>query len=435
MTTGTCSENALAISHRLSQRRQLAQDQAISFLMQQGVENPGVISLAAGLVDQQMLPVEATRMAFESLFADRERAQDALQYGTTPGIQRLRTEVIRHLARLEGTTVDELCLDPNRVLLTTGSQQLLALVADVLLDPGDICLVAAPTYFVFLGTLAGVGARALPVAADRDGMCMDALEQQLQRLTATGELDRVKLIYLGSYYENPSGVSLGAERRARAVEIAKRWSECHQIFVLEDAAYRELRYDGPELASVWSFDSERNTVILTQTFSKSFSPGLRVGFAVVPEPLVKPICDLKGNEDFGSACLNQHLMATVFEQGLYEPHVRKLCASYCAKRDAMIGAADKYFGDIDRVDWYRPNGGLYVWMSLPDTVDTGFSGPLFRRATEHEGVMYVPGDLCFSAEQTPLPRNNLRLSFGVQSIEGIEEGMRRLARAVRAIIH
>ena len=120
----------------------------------------------------------------------------------------------------------------------------------MLFRSGDICLVASPTYFVFLGTLAGVGARAVPVETDEDGMRMDALETELERLEAAGELDRVKLIYLVSDFENPSGISLSAERRAAAVEIARRFSKEHRIFVLEDAAYRELRYDGPELPSI-----------------------------------------------------------------------------------------------------------------------------------------------------------------------------------------
>src|SRR5690606_7945280 len=180
-----------------------------------------------------------------------------------------------------------------------------------------------------------------------------------------GRLDRVKLIYLVSYYDNPSGRCLAAERRGPILEIARKWSREHRILILEDAAYRELRYDGEVLPSVWSHDEARDTVIYTQTFSKSFSPGLRVGFGVVPAELVKPLCDRKGNEDFGSAHLNQHLLATVLESGLYARHVEEVCAAYTIKRDAMLAAADRYFADIDGASWVHPHGGLYVWMSLP----------------------------------------------------------------------
>ena len=316
----TKSEKSLAHSEvRLSRRRQWAAGQAISFLMQQAVENPHVISLAAGLVDSSSLPIDETRDVLRTVLDDQVLAQQALQYGTTQGSERLRKEVGRLLGRYEG--LSNRAIDPGQIVLTTGSQQLLSLVGEVLLDPGDICLVAAPTYFVFLSVLSGLGARAIPVDADDQGMRVDLLEEQLARLAAAGELPRVKLIYVVSYYENPSGISLSEERRQRVVEIARRWSKDQRIFVLEDAAYRDLRYDGPVHPSVWSFDAERETVILAQTFSKSFSPGLRVGFGVVPDSLVRPICDRKGNEDFGSAHFNQRIMTAVLESGRYESHV------------------------------------------------------------------------------------------------------------------
>ncbi|MBW3541802.1 MAG: PLP-dependent aminotransferase family protein, partial [Planctomycetes bacterium] len=323
-------------------------------------------------------------------------------------------------------------LDAGRLVLTTGSQQLLSLVGEVLLDPGDICLVAAPTYFVFLGVLNGLGARAVPIATDEDGMRMDALESELVRLDVAGELARVKLIYLVSYFENPSGISLSLERREEAVELARRWSHAGRIFILEDAAYRELHYDGPQLPSVWSFDPTGETVIYAQTFSKSFSPGLRVGYGVLPQELIAPICDRKGNEDFGSANFNQHLLSTVFEEDLYGSHVRLVCDSYRRKRDAMLTAADRWFGNLPDVEWVHPQGGLYVWMTLPEHIDTGFESELFRRAVHGEEVMYVPGELFYAGPPADRPRHQMRLSYGVQTPAGIEEAMRRLSRAVAA---
>lgn len=400
--------------------------------MQQAVQNPQVISLAAGLVDQASLPVDEVRLASARLLSDESQARQALQYGTTAGADRLRRILVAHLATLEGCRVDQLGVDAEQVILTTGSQQLLSLVAEALVDPGDVVLVAAPTYFAFLGTLNGVGARIIPVAADADGMCTDALETALESLERDGELPRVKLIYIVSWYENPSGISLSASRRRAVVEIARRWSREHRIFVLEDAAYRELHYDGPLLPSVWSFDETRETVILAQTFSKSFSPGLRVGFGVVPRELVGPLCDRKGNEDFGSANFNQHLLATVFEQGLYADHVRILRETYRRKRDAMLAAANRYFGNIAEVEWVHPHGGLYVWMTLPESVATGFESPLFERAAKVEQVMYVPGEVCYAGPAHLKPRNQMRLSFGTQTLAGIDEGMRRLAHAVAA---
>ena len=418
---------------QISQRAQWGSHQPISFLMEQAVQNPSVISLAAGLVDQTTLPDVEVLAAGRALLADQPLARQALQYGTTQGAERLRKQLLQYLANLEGCLVEQLGIGLEQLIVTSGSQQLLSLVGEVLLNPGDVVLVAAPTYFAFLGTLNGLGARCIPVETDADGMRTDALEAAFQKLEGEGELARVKLIYVVSYYENPTGISLSADRRKTVVDIARRWSRDQRIFVLEDAAYRELRYDGPELPSVWSFDTDRQTVILAQTFSKSFSPGLRVGFGVIPRDLVEPLCDRKGNEDFGSANFNQHLLATVFEQGRYAPHGELLRATYRGKRDAMLAAADRYFGDCSGVSWVHPHGGLYVWMTLPLAITTGFDSPLFQQAVQVDQVMYVPGEVCYADPVESRPRNQMRLSFGTQSVEGIDEGMKRLACAVRAV--
>ena len=399
--------------------------------MQQAVENKDVVSLAAGLVDFETLPVDETRAAMESLLGDDAAARQALQYGTTPGSDRLRRLLLEHFARLEDRAVDELGIDAGQLMLTTGSQQLLSLVCEILLDPGDICLVAGPTYFVFLGNLEGVGAEVVTVDTDDGGMRPEALEEALAKIDAAGKLDRVKLIYLVSYYDNPSGRCLDADRRRPILDIAKKWSRDQRILILEDAAYRELRYDGPSIPSVWSHDEDRDTVIYTQTFSKSYSPGLRIGFGIVPRELMKPLCDRKGNEDFGSAHFNQHLLATVLDNGRYLEHVDKVRAAYTIKRDAMLAAADRYFADIDGVSWVHPHGGLYVWMSLPSRVETGFESRLFQSATKTHGVMYVPGELAYAGPIDARPRHQMRLSYGVQSPKGIDDGMRRLSEAVR----
>ncbi len=418
-----------------SQRRQRASDSAISFLMQQGVEHPQVLSLAAGLVDAASLPMTETLEAARAVLADESRGRLALQYGTSLGDVRLRQQLAEYHNRLERTSVPAgtRAATADEFVCTTGSQQLLALLADTLLDPGDICLVAAPTYFVFLGVLEGVGARTIALPADVHGMRMDALTAELQRLESVGELSRVKLIYVVSEFENPTGISLSLERRSELVEIAKHWSQRRgeKIYVLEDSAYRELHYDAPPPPSVWSFDTDGDTVIHAGTFSKSFSPGLRVGFGLMPRELRESVNDLKGNQDFGSANFNQHLLAELLASGRFETHAEEVRAAYRIKRDAMLAAADEFVADLPGVSWVHPHGGLYVWMSLPPHVATGFDSPLFRRAVDLEQVMYVPGELCFGGPLEQRQRNHMRLSFGVLSPDRIREGMQRLSRAVR----
>jgi 2-aminoadipate transaminase len=431
----TTNPPAEAVEVKLSRRWKWAtHGRAISYLMEQAVENPNAISLAAGLVDPSTLPVDETRRVLGEMLGDPERGRRALQYGTTPGSERLRRQIAQLIERLEARSNAPVEIDPARLILTTGSQQLLSLVGEVLLDPDDICLVAAPTYFVFLGVIHGLGARAVPIPADENGMQIDLLERELERIEAAGELSKVKLIYAVSYFENPSGVSLSTERRRELVRLAERWSRDHKIFVLEDAAYRELCYDGPDRPSIWSFDPSHETVILSQTFSKSFSPGLRCGYGLLPKPLVRPVSDRKGNEDFGSSNFVQHLLATVLESGRYEAHVEQVRASYRVKRDRMLAAADKYFADLPGVSWVRAHGGLYVWMTLPEQIATGLDSPFFERAVKVDGVMYVPGELCYAGPAAQRSRNQMRLSFGVESPDKIEEGMRRLANAVRAVL-
>jgi 2-aminoadipate transaminase len=155
---------------------------------------------------------------------------------------------------------------------------------------------------------------------------------------------------------------------------------------------------------------------------------------MLPAALVRPVADRKGNEDFGSSNFNQHLLASVLESGSYESHVEQVRASYREKRDRMLAAAERYFGDLPGVSWVRPQGGLYVWMTLPPKLQTALDSPLFQRAAQVDGVMYVPGDLCYAGPPAERRRNQMRLSFGVETPDRIEEGIRRLASAVRAML-
>lgn len=419
---------------QFSERWKWGSRQAISFLMEQGVDNPDILTLGAGLVDAGSLPVEEVAHLVSEICADPQEARAALQYGSTQGSPRLRAALVKHLATLEKCSPGELGVTADQLLLTTGSQQLLSLICEVLFNPGDICFVAAPTYFVFLGTLAGVGARIIPVRSDENGMIMEELDHAISKIADAGELHRIKLIYLVSDFENPSGVCLSAERRQQAVQLAKRWSRQQRILILEDAAYRELRYSGQPLPSIWSFDTDRQHVLLAQTFSKSFSPGLRVGYGVVPAELIGPLSDRKGNEDFGSANFNQQLLARALETGVYTRHVERVRQAYTLKRDAMLQAADRYFSDIPGVRWVQPDGGLYVWMSLPEQISTSFDNPLFVHATRQEQVMYVPGSLCYTGPLETRPAHQMRLSFGVLEPEVIDRAMFHLSRAVRKFV-
>jgi 2-aminoadipate transaminase len=403
---------------------------SINHLMQTALENPGIVSLAAGFVDQRSLPVEITGQAASELFGDPSAGRRALQYGTTIGDRSLRARLVEDLERGEGRPAGFYQEIVPRTIVTTGSAQLIYLVCEALLDPGDIVLVESPTYFVFLGPVETMGARAIRVPIDEEGLCLDELEAALERLEAQGELERVKLIYTIPEHANPTGISLSADRRRPLVELARRWSRTHRIFVLEDAAYRGLSFGSSEPPSIWSHDGEADTVILARTFSKTFSPGLKVGYGVLPEGLIDPILFLKGNHDFGSANLNQRLLEQVLADGSYHCHLARLNGLYGRKCEVFLSALEEHVGVLDsEVSWTRPEGGLFVWMTVPEGLDTGFDGPLFSRCVR-EGVLYVPGEFAFAAEPAPRPRNHIRLTFGVPSEAELVEGARRLAAAL-----
>jgi 2-aminoadipate transaminase len=428
----------------LSRRALRTADQPISYFMQQAVENPRLISLAAGLVDAESLPGIEVMSAMDELLSRTATAQAALQYGTTQGLLSLREKLLARTTALDSMKPSELSLTMGDVVVTTGSQQLLYLLGELLLDPGDIVITEAPSYFVYQGTLNSLGARTLAVPMDDEGMNTDALADLLARLERSGELERVRMIYVTDYFQNPSGLTLSLPRRRHLLELARRFGRKNRIFILEDAAYRELRYDGPDLPTIKSLDADNSTVILGMTFSKPLAPGLKTGYGLLPRALMTSLLRLKGNHDFGSNNLTQHVLERLLENGAYDRHVARLCDVYRRKRDAMLAGLAEEFpvtrNGSGKVHWTHPAGGLYVWLAFPPEVCTGPDSPLMRAALE-KGVLYVPGEFCYvNGANGPVPKNEARLSFGVASPEQIREALRRLGRAVRntevpALVH
>lgn len=429
---------------RFSKRSAQTGEQPISYYMQQGVENPRLISLAAGLVDPESLPADEVREVVAELLANPATAQTALQYGTTQGYAPLRAKIHRHLLAQDGLKPSEVGYNSDDIVVTTGSQQLLYTLGEALLDPGDIVITEAPSYFVYHGVLNSLGIRTLSVPMDHEGMCTDALEVVLARLEEAGELPRVKLIYTIDYYQNPTGLTLSLHRRRQMLELARRYSKAGRILILEDAAYRELRFSGDDLPSIKSFDRANEHVILAMTFSKPLSPGLKTGYAVLPRDLVGPLLRFKGNHDFGSSNFNQHILDRLMETGAYDRHAERLRGVYRAKRDTLLAALAEEFPEArSSMRWTRPDGGLYVWLSCPPEVATG-PGSRFMEAAMREGVLYVPGVFCYVKEGAPSPPTPLpggeggnapnceaRLCFGVASHDDLREAVRRLGAAAR----
>jgi len=419
----------------LSSKATRTKEAPISYLIATAFRNPNLINFAAGLVDPQMLPAEACGKITAKIFADPVRGRAALQYDTTLGLADLRREVLKHLEVLEGVPAQSMGLTADQIVITTGSQQALYIVADVLVDPGDIVIAAGPSYFVFTGALDSLGANILSVPMDDDGMDIDAVERVLRNVESQGKLDRVKFVYCTSYYQNPTGLTLSAERRPRLLDVVKRFSRNHRILILEDAAYRELRYDGPAHRSIKSYDPENLYTVLSHTLSKPFSPGLKMGYTAMPADLLHAVIQQKGSHDFGSSSLTQHIALEAFRDGSYARQVEVLKKGYRAKRDLVLSSLQKFMPKHPAIHWTHPHGGLYVWLTLPKFINTSRIGKMFARCVE-SGVLYVPGEYCFQADESgTVPENQLRLSFGQVAPEQIEPGIERLAKVVSELMN
>ena len=225
----------------LSDRGAAASEPPISYLMQHALANPNIISLAAGFVDQQTLPVDICREAIGHILAEPEAGCEALQYGTTKGHPPLREFVLARLAEADRAAGQELQqANADHVLVSAGSNQLLHLISECLLNPGDIVICAAPSYFVYLGLLQNLNVRAVGVPTDDRGIDVAALDATLSRLNDQGELPRVKMVYLVTYFDNPHGTTLARDRRPAVLDVVEKWSRNQHIYIVEDAAYREL---------------------------------------------------------------------------------------------------------------------------------------------------------------------------------------------------
>ncbi|MBN9117650.1 MAG: PLP-dependent aminotransferase family protein [Planctomycetes bacterium] len=407
-------------------------DSPISYFIQKAIENPGLVSFAAGLVDEGSLPVEEVRATAAEILSDQLAGQAALQYGSTQGLTALREQVLKLVCDADGVTPADVNLTAADVCITTGSQQLLYLVGEILFDPDDIVITEAPSYFVFHSLLQSHGARVLTVPMDADGMRTDELEALLDRLRRSGELPRVKAVYTVDYFQNPTGLSLSVERRKKLVELVRRFSTDHRILILEDAAYRELRFTGDDLPSAKRFDTANEYVIYTSTFSKPCAPGLKTGYAIMPPDVMEAVLHLKGSHDFGSASLSQHIASRLSASPAYARHAEELRGVYRHKRDVMLKALETEFADFPAASWTVPAGGFYVWLTL-DGIDTGTTSPLMAAALE-AGVLYVPGECGHVADESGcVPNNEIRLCFGVATPEQVTEGIRRLRKACAAL--
>lgn len=400
---------------------------SIESLMQRALREPGMLSLAAGFTDNEMLPREEIGETIRGLLSDPEIGKEALQYGDPQGRADLRRAVARRVGDLDREAgVDPDPLDPDQVVITNGSQQALDLVVRATCSPGDAVLVESPTYFVFLDLLRALEVEPIALPSKDDRLDAESLPAFLDHLRDRGVAERIRAAYVMGYFANPTGYSL--DRRSKSGVMEALAGAGLEIPVLEDAAYREFHFGAscsvPSLLS-W----EGTTALYTATFTKTFATGLKVGYLIVRRPdLLERIRSLKRVADFGTGNFAQAVVARAVEEGRYDRFLVQM-RSFYAEKGRVLHEALKQAGLRDLGwRWEPAGGGLFLWLTAPGAMEVG-PGSAFYEACTEEKVMYVPGSLCYAGGE----EGRIRLSFGNLDREALEEGARRLARAAEAV--
>ena len=365
-------------------------------------ERPEIISFAGGMPAPELFPVSAIARAHAEMFELEGPA--SLQYSTTEGWRPLREWISRRL------TQKGIATDADHVLMTSGSQQGIDLAARVFLEPGDSVIVENPCYLAALQTFSSYEVSYTAVDSDDEGINIDQVEEALTK-------SNPKLIYIVTDFHNPKGTSLSIERRHRLVELARQ----HQVPILEDDPYGELRYRGIRPPSLAALDSH-GMVIYLSTFSKTISPGMRLGWATASAEIIQSMVIAKQASDLHTSTVEQRAAARLLADFDYDGHVATLCNEYGARCDAMLEAIDEYFPAGCRST--RPEGGLFVWVELPASIS---GEELFEEAIA-EGVAFVPGTSFFASE----PKHNfIRLNFSNRPPEMIREGVNRIGNILK----
>jgi 2-aminoadipate transaminase len=367
---------------------------------------PEVISLAGGLPDTSVFPSEDLAALMSGVAA--EASARALQYGPTEGMDEVKDCIVEVMAA-EGMAVER-----EDVLVTTGGQQVIDLVCKTLIDPGDVIVAEAPTYPGAVPTFISYQADVVQIELDDDGMRIDLLEETLDRLAREGRTP--KFIYTVPTFQNPGGVTMSLERRRRLVQIAKE----RELLVLEDNPYGLLRYEGDPLPTLFSMDGGEYVIYLG-TFSKILSPGLRLGWTVAPRPVLDKFTIGKAASDLCSSTFGQHFVVAYFKHRNWQDLLVPLRALYRRRRDVMLEALAAHLPA--EATWTRPEGGLFIWATLPDYLDT--TDLLARALREH--VAFVPGRGAYVDGRGAA---EMRLNFSAVADDDIREGVRRIGKVV-----
>lgn len=398
--------------NRFAQRTQLMKGSAIRELLK-FVEDPEVISFAGGMPAPDAFPIKEFTDACNRVL--KTQSSQALQYGSTDGYLPLR-EMIAQQSKRYGIEVT-----PENILITSGSQQALDLLGKIFINPGDHIVVENPTYVGALQALNAYGAEYIPVPTDEEGMVTSELEKSLR--------SSPKFIYVLPNFQNPTGVTLSFERRLQLIELSEKYG----VPIIEDDPYGQLRFEGDNLPPIEVLDSQTRAqggcysgnVIYTSTFSKTLSPGIRLAWVIAPPEVIHKLVLAKQGTDLHTATFNQMIAYEVGKNGFINEHVKYIRKIYKERRDIMLDTLEEHMPE--GVKWTHPEGGLFLWMTLPECID---SRELLTEALKFK-VAFVPGCSFFADGSHP---NTMRLNFSYASPDLINEGIGRLAKAIKQFI-
>lgn len=389
----------MEFSQHFAQRARFMQPAAIRKILARTVE-PGFISFTAGKPSPKWFPVKEVYAQSGNVL--EKYGAEAMQYASTWGFQPLREWIASRQPR---ATADN-------VLMVAGAQQAIDLTSKLFLDPGDKVAISAPTYSTAMSTLAVYEVEFLPVASDKEGMLLDALEAALQQSP--------KFLYCIPNFMNPTGVNMTLERRQAVVALARKY----QVPILEDDPYGELRFEGEALPNLFELAPE--LVIYAGTFSKTLAPGFRLGWIMAHQDALEPLMIAKQISDLQVPTYSQRLVYEIIESGFMETQIPRLRRYYHQQRDVLLDAMQRHFPP--EITYHRPAGGMFVWCELPEEVN---ATEVLEIALQHK-VAYIPGEAFYPNGEG---KNTFRLSYSIATPEEIEIGIEKLGKIFRMVLN
>ena len=369
---------------------------------------PGMISFAGGLPNPLAFPVDIINECIEKIF--NNDIKSTLQYGTTEGLTQLRGVLAERMKNN-----NHINCELHDVLITNGAQQALSLVASCFLDPGDTYLTTAPAYLGAIQAFHAYEANCETIPMNDEGIDTGSLRRNLERLNRTGV--NPKFIYTVPNFQNPSGETMSLDHRKELLDIASEYD----FIIIEDDPYGELIFEGKSIPPIKSFDT-KGRVIYISTFSKILAPGFRLGWTIASKEIIDKFIHAKQATDLCTNGFSQYIAYEYINGGYLDKHVEKIKKLYKRKRDIMLESLEKYFPP--NVKWTLPKGGMFIWITLPKSIDTRL---MFQKAIVKK-VAYVVGEAFYPEGGN---YNSMRLNFSYSEDELIKEGIKRLAEVIR----